>query len=396
VNLNSRDIFLKIINFESCYRTLNWEFGYWGGTINKWYEEGLLKVNGIPEYIKYGDVVFGPGLHWPEPSYGPNLVRDFDVSNYFKFDEGIDLVPYNYWIYPLFEEKIFHDDDRYVELYDIHGIRKKILKDSSSMPFYLEWPVKTRKDWEKIKEERFNLNNIDKRFIGNFDSFISKTKNRSFPLALGSDPVGFFGSLRFLIGEVNLFLMYYDDPKLILDILNHLCNLWIHIAEELTAKIDFDIVCFWEDMSGINGSLISPITFREFMKPFYKRLISFLKVRGLKHFLVDTDGNVKELIPLFLEAGLNAMYPFERQAKNDLIEIRKNYSDLIMWGGFDKNALYKGKEFIDKELEMTKTLIRKGGYIPFADHLIPPNCSWENFKYYRNKLEEIIYSTKIL
>jgi hypothetical protein len=395
-NFSSKELFSKIINFESSKRTIRWEFGYWGGTLQKWYTEGLQRIKGIPKNFSYGDTVFGPALHWCKVNYGINFIRDFDVSNYFNFDAGIEILPYNYWIYPVFEEKIIYEDNKYKELYDIFNVKKKIFKDDSSMPFYMEWPVKNRRDWEEIKEERFNLNSITHRYSDEFEIEIKRFGNRDFPLAFGSDNTGFFGTLRSLIGEVNLFLMYYDDPELILDIVDHLCNLWIHIAEELTSKINFDIVCFWEDMSGVNGSLISPSTFKEFMTPFYKKLINFLRGKGLKNFIVDTDGMVDELIPLFIEAGINGMYPFERQAKNDLLKIREKYPDLLMWGGFDKNTLYKGKEHIDKELEMIKELIKKGGYIPFADHLIPPNSSWENFKYYREKLDYIIDHTKVL
>ena len=97
-----------------------------------------------------------------------------------------------------------------------------------------------------------------------------------------------------------------------------------------------------------------------------------------------------------MEVGINIIYPFERQAGNDLIAIRKNYPKLRILGSFDKNSLYKGKEYIDKELDTISWLIKQGGYIPFADHAIPPNSSWENFKYYRNKLNDIIYLTKVL
>ncbi|MCL4378018.1 MAG: hypothetical protein M1409_06525 [Actinobacteria bacterium] len=392
----TREIFQKIMSFESAERTLNWEFGYWGGTINKWYSEGLPKIKGLPKEVKYGETVFGPGLHWPEPSYDESLVRDFDISYYFKFDEGIELVPYNYWIFPMFEKKVITEDEDHIELYDQHGKRIKIIKDESSMPMYLEWPVKSRKDWECIKEERFSLDNIERRFIGDKESFLKRIKNRTFPLGLFSDPIGFFGSIRFLIGEENLFLLYYDDPKLIKDIASHLCELWISIAEELIQEIDFDIVCFWEDMSGKQGSLISPVMFRKFLTPYYKRIIDFLKSRNMKNFLVDTDGNVNELIPLFLEAGVNTMYPFERQAGNDILEIRNKYPELKMLGGFNKNTLFEGKISINKELEIIKQLIKKDGYIPFCDHLVPPNVSWENYKYFRNELKNVIFYTKVL
>lgn len=261
----------------------------------------------------------------------------------------------------------------------------------------IEWPIKNRNDWEKLKEERFNIKSIgiDNRFYGNFEEFLKKAKNRTFPLCIFDPPVGFFNSLRQLIGEKNLYILYYDNPKLIKDILNHLCDFWINIAEELTSKIDFDLASFAEDMAGKQGMLISPNTFREFMSPCYRKITDFLKSRGIKIFLVDSDGNIEELIPLFLESGVNCIFPIEQQAGNNLIEIRKKYPELRMLGGFDKNTLYKGRGYIDKEFEKIPYLISEGGYIPFSDHDVPPNASWENYKYYRNKLKDIIFSTRV-
>ncbi len=45
-NKTARDIFHKIMNFEPCERTLNWEFGYWVETVEKWYSKGLPKKKG--------------------------------------------------------------------------------------------------------------------------------------------------------------------------------------------------------------------------------------------------------------------------------------------------------------------------------------------------------------
>jgi uroporphyrinogen decarboxylase len=261
---------------------------------------------------------------------------------------------------------------------------------------WLEYPVKNRDDWEKIKETRLNHASINNRYSTDFKDFLDKAKDRTFPLGIFYYPIGFFGSLRFLIGEDRLYTMYYDNPGLIKDILHHLCDLWIQMGEELLSKVKIDIAVFWEDMSSKNGPLISPGTFREFMSPNYTRLVDFFRSKGIKNFMVDTDGNVEVIIPLFLETGVNGMFPFEQQAGNDLIEIRKKYPELIMAGGFDKNTLFKNKEDIDKELEKMEYLIKQGGYIPFADHLVPPNSSWENYKYFRERLGSIVENTRVL
>ena len=385
------------MNFEPCKRTLKWELGYWGGTVKRWYSEGLPKKRGLSKDISNGDSVVGPGVANASPSTtGEFPLYDFDVSSYFNFDESFYHFPYNYWIYPRFDRKVIKEDEKYVELIDTDGVTKRKLKDNTSMPLWLDFPVKNRKDWEKVREERFNFGSINQRFQLDKNTLIKYVKNCAMPLGVLDAPVGFFGTLRYLIGEINLFFLYHDDPSLIKDICEHFCNLWIAMSEELTSVIDFDLGCFWEDMSGKQGSLISPSTFKEFMLPYYKRLIGFLKSKGIKLFLVDTDGDVSRLIPLFIESGVNMMYPFEQQAGNDLIKIKNDYPKFRMLGGFDKNSIYKGTENIDKELEKMSYLISRGGYIPFCDHLVPPNCSWDNFKHYRNNLNRIIDSTKIL
>jgi hypothetical protein len=390
--MNSRERFIEVLNFNTGVRTLDWEFGYWGGTLNRWYSEGLEKVYGLKRQVSYGEGVCGPGLHWPMPSFSEDILKDKDVCACFGFDEGVALIPYNYWIYPKYEKIIIHEDDHKKELVDIDGIRKIVKKDDSSIPFFMEWPVKNMKEWDGFKEDRLNVNTIQQRFSGVGAEISEKLKSRTCPLGLLGDPVGFFGSLRFLLGEVNLFMFYYDDPKLIKSIASYLCDFWIQICEELLGMIDVDCVFFWEDMSGKQGSLISPKTFREFMSPYYKRMIGFLENKGLKHFIVDTDGNVEELIPLFLETGITGMYPFEIQAQNDILEIRSKYPELQMFGGIDKNELTKDNKAIDAEVKKIDGMLNFGGYIPYADHLVPPNVSWENYVYYRNQVKKIIFN----
>ena len=102
----SKELFLKIMNFEHCKRTLNWEFGYWGGTLNRWYKEGLPEVKGFSEKLTYSQSIPGSAIAAGSPSWNGTMPKkDFDVANYFNFDKGFSLVPYHYWIFPLFEKR---------------------------------------------------------------------------------------------------------------------------------------------------------------------------------------------------------------------------------------------------------------------------------------------------
>src|SRR3972149_3200049 len=93
--MNTRELFLAGLDFNKEVRTLNWEFGYWGGAINKWYNEGLEKKYGLSEHVTYGQPVSGPGHHWPMPSVADRVLMDKDIAETFGFDEPLMLLPYN-------------------------------------------------------------------------------------------------------------------------------------------------------------------------------------------------------------------------------------------------------------------------------------------------------------
>jgi uroporphyrinogen decarboxylase len=275
------------------------------------------------------------------------------------------------------------------------GIVSKQRQDGASRPYYIEWPVRDRDSWERLKAERFRPD-LAARLPADWPWLVEEYRHRTYPLAIASGYCGFFGSLRALLGEERLLYAYYDEHDLLHDILDYLCDFWIDLYTRALEQVQADSAEFWEDMAYRNGPLISPALFRQFMLPRYQRLIGALRQSGVTNFCVDTDGDCRQLIPLFLEAGMTAMLPFEVQAGMDIVEVRRHYPHLQIYGGLDKRALAQDAAAIDRELEKTATLLRQGGYIPMADHLIPPDVPWANFVYYRRRLAELAAETASL
>lgn len=397
--MNARERFLTIMNFEACDRTLDWEFSYWAGVVNRWYKEGLPKKVGIPENLMHADIVHGPGLYWPANMGGGGVVSssplDKDVDNYFNFDKGIRRIPLNIWMEPGYEVETITEDERTKTIKDSWGITMKVSKYSSSPPAYIEWPVKNRKDWEKVKEEMFKPD-VKQRLGSNWKELIKEFNNRDYPLMFGGYPCGYYGALRTLMGDVGFSIMMYDDPQLVKDIQGFLTDFWIELYEEVLKDVVPDWCLLWEDMAYNSGSMISPESFKEFLSPYYKRLTDFLKSNGVKNVLIDSDGNTWELIPLWIEAGVTGHYPLEVTAGMDIVRLRKEFPKFQLMGGLDKKEVAKGKASIDNILAVVPDMIKKGGYVPFLDHTAHEDISWENFKYYRNELEKIIKNTPVV
>ena len=123
-----------------------------------------------------------------------------------------------------------------------------------------------------------------------------------------------------------------------------------------------------------------------------KRVTRVLNEYGIKIIMLDCDGNVDELIPLWLEANVNLSYPLEVAADCDAVGYRERFGkDVLLLGNIDKRVLRDGATKADIEQEvMSKVpqLVRGGGYSPFVDHAVPPDVPFENFQYYMELIHE--------
>jgi len=379
--VNSREKFLATMNFGK-FPPPYWEFGYWAKTIRRWYKEGLPQMDGIPPEIPSG-VSVGKFLHQA------GKLKCRDLEKVVKIDKPGMLFPVKSWLFPGYEVEVMEEfKDGSKIIIDSSGVKKRVSKENDSIPEYLDWPVRTREDWEKFKIERLNPKTPG-RYPDNLNSLVASYENRDFPLWMGGE-VGFFGPLRSLLGEVTLFTSYYDQPVLIKDMIDYLVDFWIEVYYPVLSAIKPDFFLMWEDMCYKTGPLISPETFREFMLPAYKKFTSFLRRNGVHNILVDTDGNCWKLIPLFIEGGVTGITPMEVAAGMDVVQVRKKFPRLQMTGGIDKRVLARDRSSIDKELGKIPYMLKCGGYIPHVDHLIPPDVPFDNFIYYRKRLERMV------
>jgi len=382
--MDSRERFLATMRFQSVDRIPNWEMGYWAGTLQRWHDEGLPLHPLSPQGLVSGEGVKGEGF--PARRDEP---KDYAVANHLGLDKGIEKICGEWGIYPRFETTVLCEDDETVQQIDGDGATVEVRKDRSSLPHVLSWPVTDRASWEKLRDERLRID-ITGRLPENWDQQVAEYRKRDWPLVLGGPFLGVFSSLRTLVGFENIMYLFFDDPQLVHDILGHLTELWLGLFEEVLADTDVDYAYFWEDMSYKSGSMVSPRIFRQFLMPVYQRITAFFREYGIDIVMLDTDGNVWGLIPLFLEGGITGLYPFEVQAGMDVAEVRAQYPRLQMMGGIDKIALTLGPAAIDAELERIAPVIRSGGYIAGVDHYVHPDVPWEHFLYYRQRIQEYL------
>ena len=379
--MNVRDKFLATMAFDRSVPPPLWEMAYWIETTERWRGEGMTDFIGddAEENRHLGKV------HVSGRPVGKDCTGTISSLG---LERPMELVPGSYWIYPKYKRRVIEErGDRQIIVDEI-GVKMQVGREAS-IPTYLEWPVSNREDWEKYRAERFDPK-APGRIPANFAELVDGYGERDFVLRSGHY-VGFFGPIRFFLGEVRLLTCFYDDPDFVREIIDDLVEFYMEVYSPVLTNIEVDIFTFWEDMCYNNGPLISPEMFREFMLPAYRTLTAYLRDHGVKNILVDTDGNCWKLIPLFIDGGLTGIYPFEVAANMDVVAVRKEYPKLQIIGGIDKRPLIRNKEAIDEELDRRiPYMLEKGGYIPYVDHHVPPDVSWGNYVYYREELNRMI------
>ncbi len=334
-------------------------------------------IDRVPFGVNIGWWPWGDAMEqWRRASGDPGL----DLARVFGYDSGFVQPGMECGVFPHFMPKVLEETAEHVVAIDWRGITTRNRKDGGSMPEFLDYPVKTLADWDRLKAERFRLDDADRRVTQDWNSFRARLKETGEAVQVGSFPWGVFGTARDLLGVEELLVGFYTEPEMIRDMMLHLTSLWIGLWERVAAEVQIDHIHIWEDMSGRQGSLISPAMAEEFMMPCYDRISAFARAHGVRLVSVDTDGDCSELVPLMMRHGVNMFFPFEVQAGNDILAYRRQYPDLGIMCGLDKRCLSESPAAVEREIARCAAMVRTGRYVPGFDHLIPPDAKWDLFK----------------
>jgi hypothetical protein len=174
------------------------------------------------------------------------------------------------------------------------------------------------------------------------------------------------------------------------DMVETCCVLVEDSLDRLLPHFDFDFASGWEDICFNGGPIVSVSFFKRVVMPRYKRISKKLHAHGVDLWWIDCDGDVRPILPYFLEGGVNCLFPYEVQSCCHPAELFKEYGkELRIMGGVDKIEMGKGKKEIKAYMETLVPLVERGGYIPFCDHRCPPNVKPADYLYYLDLKEKM-------
>ena len=315
------------------------------------------------------------------------LPEGADIADHFGFDRVAFTGGGPYSLVPPFEAQVLHEDDETQVIRDEAGVTKRVFKrhGDSKMPQWLDYPVKTRQDFEELKRRLDPTSPA--RYPADWGAFAEKWQGRSIPLGLG--PGSFYGhTLQRWVGTEHLCMLFYDDPDFVHEMLDYLEWFFLELLKRfldpsgpLAGRIRFDFASFGEDIAFKGRAFMSPDMFRRFIQPHYISICDLLRRSGIDVIFVDSDGYLDELIPLWMEVGINGFSPLEVAAGMDALSLKREYgNDIVLAGHIDKRALIGGGAAIEAAIAKARALLEFGGFFPAVDHSVPPDVPYDNFR----------------
>ncbi len=368
--MNNRERFHATMQYRPRDRMPITDFGFWEETMTVWHGEGL------PHSIVF---TYKKTNHVP----------------YFGMDFGLDVVArateIKPGLSPAFRLKVVEDRGDHEIRQQVDGVRVLRRKFMSSIPQPQSHLLTDRDSWRKHYKPRLNPDDPG-RFPDDWTQRVAcwQEPNRADLVSLPGGSL--YGWLRNWMGVEALSYVVYDDPLWFEEMVSTVADCIVGTLEQaLASGVQFDACGMWEDMAYRAGPLLSPRHFKKYLVPHYRRIVDLMHKHGVDVVWVDCDGNIDALVPLWLEAGVNCMFPVEVGVwRADPVAYRKQYGkDLLIMGGFDKHILQRTPEDIRREVDRLAPLVEEGGFIGFCDHRVPPDVPLENYRLFVDLQREV-------
>jgi len=148
-------------------------------------------------------------------------------------------------------------------------------------------------------------------------------------------------------------------------------------------ELGVDMIWIGDDVGAQRSMLISPTTWRRFLKPRLAGFIASLKgIRPDLKVAYHSDGNITPIIPDLIDIGLDVLNPIQPRSMDPERLKREFGSRLCFWGSIDEQHTlpFGSPAAVEQEVvARLETLGRQGGLIIGPTHHVQLDTPLENF-----------------
>lgn len=207
----------------------------------------------------------------------------------------------------------------------------------------------------------------------------SLTSNKNGRFTMAGFGLFFFERSWSLMGMENLLMNMIDCPVELHNFLDQLCNYYLEMLD-IALQYDIDGVYFGDDWGQQKGLIMGPDYWRQFIKPYIKRIYDRVKSKG-KFVVQHSCGDCQEIFPDLIDIGLDCYQTFQPEIY-DIRGIKAAYGhDLTFWGGISTQRclpFMTPEEVRSETIRIIRTMKPGGGYIAGPTHALPSDIPPEN------------------
>jgi uroporphyrinogen decarboxylase len=151
----------------------------------------------------------------------------------------------------------------------------------------------------------------------------------------------FFAYAWFLCGD-DWFIDLATNAPFVDALLDKLLEIDLARAERLFDALGPDgldvAICTTDDMGMQTGLLVSPEVYRRFVKPRHKAFFDYVRSRSNTRLFMHCDGEVYDLIPDFVDVGVDILNPVQVECPKmgDTARLKREFgADLAFWGAIN-------------------------------------------------------------
>jgi len=252
-------------------------------------------------------------------------------------------------------------------------------------PFGVQWNRSIDKDIGVIKEYILKEPEMGSYKIPepNLD-YVDEVTTKMFEENKDSYKFGKIGFSLFerawsLRGFENFLADLAGEEKFVRELFEQILDYNLKIIDR-ALKYPIDGFFFGDDYGHQRGLLMSPATWRKFIKPCLAKMFEKAKTAG-KTVALHSCGNLSAILGDLIDIGLD-IYQTVQPEIYGLKEIKEEFGrDLTFWGGIStqKSLPYVTPEEVKKiARETIKILGKGGGYIAAPTHQVPADVPVEN------------------
>lgn len=280
------------------------------------------------------------------------------------------------------EDGLVSEDDETKVWRNGFGAVTRLWKNKSGTPEHLDFMIKDRAGWDAVRERLLTLDVSRINFQGARD-LLSSTKQEGRYSCYGFCFI--FEIMRASLGDVLMLESLLLEPEWVHDICRVYTDFYKqHFAHVIAEAGKPDGIFMYEDLGFTNGLFASPKTLRELILPYYKEIVGMFKHDYGLDVLVHSCGDIRQAVPLFIEAGIDCLQPMEAKAGVDVLQLADTYGNKLAYmGNINVQVLNTNdpvKVRAEVERKMCGMIERRLPYIIHSDHSIPPDVTMKTYE----------------